>query len=112
MQVANLQSRILEEDKSLEKLITENLAEWNKSKPIRGTQRPKDAIGALNIFDDKFKKLKDDLENIVKAKAALEISDSSMPGGDHTTNRLSNAFEELHDLLGMSAVIRQYVMSD
>lgn len=77
------------------------LVEWNKSKPIQGTQRPKDAILLINNFEDKFKKLKEDLENVVKAKNALEISDLGVSlVGAQTTNKLDIAFEELYDLGG------------
>lgn len=85
----------------MEKHITDVLSEWNKSKPIQGTQRPKDAIILINNFEDKFKKLKEDLENIVKAKNALEISDSVVClTGAQTTSKLEISFEELHDLGG------------
>lgn len=98
LQVANLQTRILEEDKLLEKHINDVIADWNKSKPIHGTQRPKDALILLTRFEDKFKRLREEQSNIVKAKNALEISDSLIHVSHQATNKLENAVEELEDL--------------
>lgn len=85
----------------MDKQINDVLVEWNKNKPIQGTQRPKEAIILINNFEDKFKKLKEDLENVVKANNALEISDLVVSlVGSQTTNKLDIAFEELHDLTG------------
>lgn len=98
--VSNLQTRILEEDKILEKHLTEVIAEWNRLKPVQGTQRPKDALHLLGNFSDKFNKLKEDLDNVVKAKNALEISDSIGLASRQSVNRISIAIEELNDLSG------------
>lgn len=99
--MANLQSRILEEDKSFEKHITEVISEWNKVKPTQGMQRPKAALNLLSTFSDKFNKLKEDLDNIVKAKVALEISDSIGLPTSQSSGRLDIIFEELNDLTGL-----------
>uniref|UniRef100_A0A915D7E3 AAA+ ATPase domain-containing protein n=1 Tax=Ditylenchus dipsaci TaxID=166011 RepID=A0A915D7E3_9BILA len=100
-QIANLQSKILNEDKVLEKQISDLLSDWNKSKPVHGAQRPKESIMLLNNFEDKFNKVKEELENIVKAKLALEIIDSVNLNGAQATNKLEIAFEELRDLSGV-----------
>lgn len=90
----------MEEDKQLEKHINDLLNEWNRSKPIHGAQRPKEALIALSGFDDKFKRLKDEQANVVKAKNALEIGDSLIHVANQTTNKLEIAIEELKDLTG------------
>src|SRR4051812_2065179 len=72
--VANLQSRIMEEDKLLERHINDNINEWNRQRPTSGIHRPKEALILLSGFEDKFNRLKDEHANIVKAKSALEIS--------------------------------------
>ncbi|KAI1728166.1 dynein heavy chain and region d6 of dynein motor domain-containing protein [Ditylenchus destructor] len=111
-QIANLQDRILKEDKILEKQINEVLTEWNKLKPVQGSQRPKEAIQLLNAFEDKFNKLKEDLENVVKAKSALEISESSVNvTGVQSINKLDVAFEELRDLSGVWKALLPIYMS-
>ncbi|KAL3100107.1 hypothetical protein niasHS_000718 [Heterodera schachtii] len=69
----------------LEKHINDLVAEWNKSKPVDGAQRPKEALILLNDFEDKFKRLRDDeRSNVLNAKKSLEI-----------------AIEELNDLTGV-----------
>uniref|UniRef100_A0A183BLW5 Dynein heavy chain, cytoplasmic n=2 Tax=Globodera pallida TaxID=36090 RepID=A0A183BLW5_GLOPA len=100
-QVANLQTRILDEDKLLEKHINDLVADWNKSKPIHGTHRPKEALILLSGFEDKFKRLKEERSNIVNAKSTLEISDSLIHVTNQTTNKLEVAIEELNDLTGV-----------
>jgi hypothetical protein len=96
--VANLQTRIQDEDKLLEKHINDTIALWNKSKPVAGNQRPKDAILSLSGFEDKFKRLKEEQANIVKAKNALEISDTLSHVSQQSANKLEVAIEELNDM--------------
>jgi len=96
--ITNLQTRIHEEDKLLEKHINELINEWNKSRPVKGAIRPKDALAILINFEDKFKRLKDEQENIVKAKNALEISESVVSINQQSASKLELAIEELEDL--------------
>jgi dynein heavy chain 1 len=82
----------------LEKHIGDLISNWNKNKPINGTQRPKDALIMLGGFEDKFKRLKDEQANILKAKNALEISDSLIHVSHQATSKLEIGIEELNDL--------------
>jgi dynein heavy chain 1, cytosolic len=72
--------------------------DWNKSRPVNGAIRPKDALATLTGFEDKFKRLKDEQENIVKAKTALEISESVISINQQAASKLEIAIEELGDL--------------
>jgi hypothetical protein len=77
------------------------LAEWNKLKPVQGTSSPRDSVATLRAFEERFKKMRDDLANVTKAKTALEMSEAlGLPGGDQNKIRLDNSMEELQDLLG------------
>jgi len=96
--ITNLQTRIHEEDKLLEKHINELINEWNKSRPVKGAIRPKDALAILINFEDKFRRLKDEQKNIVKAKNALEISESVVSINQQSASKLELAIEELEDL--------------
>ena len=98
IKITNLQTRIHEEDKLLEKHIIDLINDWNKSRPINGAIRPKDALATLIGFEDKFKRLKDEQENIVKAKTALEISESVVSINQQAASKLEIAIEELGDL--------------
>jgi len=93
----------MEEDKLLEKHINDVIADWNKSKPVSGMQRPKEAIIILNGFEDKFKRLKDERAKIVEAKNALEINESlgHVSHQQEATNKLDEAIEELVKLQGI-----------
>lgn len=97
-QVSNLQSRIKEEDEIVEKRMQEILGDWAKSRPVQGAHKPKDALQLLGSFEDKFNKLKDDRANMVRAKTALDISDTV--GLTEYITKLDVAMEELTDLKG------------
>lgn len=95
-----MHTRILEEDKHLEKQINDILNEWQKSKPVSGKQKPTEAISILTSFEEKYKRLKEEQENLVRAKTALDINDSFTNINSNTTARLDAAIEELTELLG------------
>ena len=42
---------------------------------IQGDMKPDAATGTLAIYDTKFNRLKEDRNNLVKAKEALEMAD-------------------------------------
>lgn len=96
--MANLQTRIKEEDEIVEKRMQEILGDWAKSRPVQGAHKPKDALQLLAAFEDKFNKLKDDRENMVRAKNALDITDTVVLTEYMT--KLDVAVEELNDLKG------------
>ena len=74
-QVATLQMKILAEDKTVEARTSEYLGEWDKTKPVEGSLKPYDALKRINIFETKFNKLKEERDNIFKAKEALELQE-------------------------------------
>uniref|UniRef100_A0A915BJF8 Dynein heavy chain, cytoplasmic n=6 Tax=Parascaris univalens TaxID=6257 RepID=A0A915BJF8_PARUN len=98
-QVANLQSKIKEEDEMVEKRTEDVLGEWDKSKPTKGSQKPADALAALSAFEAKLNKVREDRENMVKAKGALEMAEPIITG-THAA-KLDVAVEELSDLKGV-----------
>ena len=67
--------KIVTEDRSVEGRTTELLTEWEKNKPIDGELRPDLATNGLAIFEGKFARLKEDRDNISKAKEALELQE-------------------------------------
>ncbi len=69
------------------------------SPPLQGDLRPDDAASTLTIFEGKFTRLKEDRDNLIKAKEALELADPGLvSGGD---DRVIVALEELQDLKGV-----------
>uniref|UniRef100_A0A7E4ZT92 Dynein heavy chain, cytoplasmic n=1 Tax=Panagrellus redivivus TaxID=6233 RepID=A0A7E4ZT92_PANRE len=94
-QIANLQTRIKEEDAVVEKRVEGVLSDWDKAKPIQGNQRPRESLLTLEAFEDKISKLREDRDNMVKAKNALEISDTSSTSH---MSRLDVSMEELEAL--------------
>ncbi|VDN07087.1 unnamed protein product [Thelazia callipaeda] len=98
-QVANLQTKIKEEDEMVEKRTQDVLADWDKSKPVQGSHRPSDALAALAVFEARLNKVKEDRENMVKAKGALEMTEPLLTTTHGT--KLDVAIEELSDLKGV-----------
>lgn len=98
-QVASLQMKIVSEDKVVENRTSDLLCDWDKERPVEGTLTPEAALSALTIFEGKFSRLKEERDNVSKAKEALELSE---PGHvSPSEERMLVAFEELQDLKGV-----------
>lgn len=97
-QVASLQQKIVAEDKAVETRTIEFLTEWERGKPTDGSTRPEDALARLHAMETRYARLKDERDNVAKAKEALELHDS---GGSVNTERMGVALEELQDLRGV-----------
>ena len=98
-QVSNLQDKIRAEDKAMETRTTDLLTSWESSKPTEGKMRPENAMAALSAFEGKLAKLKEERDNLGKAKDALELADPAHPSPH--AEKLSVALEELADLKGV-----------
>ncbi|XP_061071728.1 cytoplasmic dynein 1 heavy chain 1 isoform X2 [Conger conger] len=98
-QVANLQMKIVQEDRAVENRTTDLLTDWEKTKPVAGNLRPEEALQALTIYEGKFGRLKDDREKCARAKEALELTDTGLLSGSE--ERVQVALEELQDLKGV-----------
>ncbi|XP_069594120.1 cytoplasmic dynein 1 heavy chain 1 isoform X2 [Ranitomeya imitator] len=98
-QVANLQMKIVQEDRAVESRTIDLLTDWEKTKPVTGSLRPEEALQALTIYEGKFGRLKDDREKCAKAKEALELTDTGLLSGSE--DRVQVALEELQDLKGV-----------
>ena len=46
----------------------------------QGDLKPEDAASMLTIYEGKFTRLKDDRDNLIKAKEALELADPGKSG--------------------------------
>lgn len=88
--------------------MAETLGEWERTKPVEGSQRPAEAIAALAAFDAKLTKLRGDRENMRKARNALDMAEGTLAGIHDCTviiagppsenDQLAVASEELADL--------------
>ncbi|XP_021916207.1 dynein heavy chain, cytoplasmic isoform X8 [Zootermopsis nevadensis] len=98
-QVASLQMKIVAEDKAVETRTNDFLNDWERSKPVEGHLRPDEALQHLQMYESKFARLKEERDNVAKAKEALELQE---PGGVSTSeDRMQVVFEELQDLRGV-----------
>lgn len=95
-QLASLQMKVVTEDKLVEAKTTDILAEWEREKPVEGTLRPDSAAKALSIFEGKFQRLREERDNMAKAKEALELAE---PGSvSALEERVQVAMDEMQDL--------------
>ena len=99
-QVASLQTKIVAEDKAVEMRTVDFLNDWEKNKPTGGRTRPDDALQQLQIFESKFSRLKDERDNVAKAKEALELQESA-GAPNNSSERMFVVLEELQDLRGV-----------
>ncbi|KAJ8974295.1 hypothetical protein NQ317_014466 [Molorchus minor] len=98
-QVASLQQKIVSEDKAVESRTNDFLSDWERSKPVEGHLKPDEALSQLQLFESKFGRLKEERDNVAKAKEALELQE---PGGVSTSeDRMQVVYEELQDLRGV-----------
>ena len=101
-QVASLQMKIVAEDKQIETRSMDYVAEWERGKPVNGDLRPSDALQKIQMFETRYVRLKEERDNVAKAKEALELDEGSVGGGDRgTADKLSVGWEELQDLKGV-----------
>ncbi|XP_054277851.1 dynein heavy chain, cytoplasmic-like isoform X3 [Macrosteles quadrilineatus] len=98
-QVQSLQQKIVAEDKAVETRTNDLLLDWERSKPVEGKIRPDEALQQLQLFESKFSRLKEERDNVAKAKEALELQDPS--GVSSSEDRMLVVFEELQDLRGV-----------
>ncbi|XP_055846761.1 dynein heavy chain, cytoplasmic isoform X3 [Episyrphus balteatus] len=98
-QVASLQAKIVAEDKAVETRTVDFLNDWEKNKPTGGKTRPDDALQQLQMFESKYSRLKEERDNVAKAKEALELQESAIP--NNSSERMNVALEELQDLRGV-----------
>ncbi|KAL1138869.1 hypothetical protein AAG570_008931 [Ranatra chinensis] len=94
-QVHSLQQKMVAEDRAVEARTNDLLLEWEHSKPIEGKLRPDEALQQLQLFESKFARLKEERDNVAKAKEALELQYS---GNTSSEERVTVVFEEMQDL--------------
>uniref|UniRef100_A0A6Q2WQB4 Cytoplasmic dynein 1 heavy chain 1 n=1 Tax=Esox lucius TaxID=8010 RepID=A0A6Q2WQB4_ESOLU len=92
-QVANLQMKIVQEDRAVEGRTIDLLNKCD------GALRPEEALQSLTIYEGKFSRLKDDRDKCSRAKEALELTDTGLLSGSE--ERVQVALEELQDLKGV-----------
>lgn len=70
-----MQQKIVSEDKAVEGRTNDFLIDWERSKPVEGSLRPDEALTQLQLFESKYARLKEERDNVAKAKEALELQD-------------------------------------
>ena len=98
-QVNSLQVKIIAEDKAVEGRTMDYLTEWEKNKPVEGSLRPDAALQKLALFESKYTRLKEERDNVTKAKEALELQESGPASANE--ERMLVGWEELQDLKGV-----------
>lgn len=75
VKVQSLQMKIIAENKAVETRTNDFLLEWEQGKPVAGNTQPDDALSQLQVFENKFTRIKEERDNVAKAKEALELKD-------------------------------------
>ena len=70
--------KIISEDQAVETRTSELLFDWEKGKPVQGSVRPDVALNNLAIYEGKFSRLKEDRDNVARAKEALELMEPGL----------------------------------
>lgn len=97
-QVASLQAKVISEEKVVENRTNELIHEWDVNKPVNGQLKPDQALKSLQVFETKFNRIKEERDNMVKAKDALELRDNVSSSNDL---RITVSIEEMQDLKGV-----------
>ena len=91
-QIPVLQARVVAEDKSASKQLSDLLSKWHEEKPLRGNMTPIDANMILSRYEMVMKKSYVHHENLVRAKDALGLEHSI------ENAEVTEALNELSDL--------------
>lgn len=67
--------KIVAEDKAVEARTNDFMNDWERSKPVEGHLRPDEALQHLQMYESKFARLKEERDNVAKAKEALELQE-------------------------------------
>lgn len=90
-QLAGLQIKILAEDKIVQNKVAEVATEWEQNKPISGDLKADIAITSVNVFENRVKQLKEQVDMVARAKDALDM--------EATKNQnLAPIIDEIRDL--------------
>ena len=67
--------KIVAEDKAVEARTNDFMNDWERSKPVEGHLRPDEALQHLQMYESKFARLKEERDNVAKAKEALKLQE-------------------------------------
>ncbi|KAI9220479.1 dynein heavy chain 1, cytosolic [Blastocladiella britannica] len=101
-QVSGLQLKVVQQDKTVQSKTTALLAEWDKSKPVQGEIPVDSALNTISIYEGKLGRVRDEVQQLAKAKEALGLVDN---GRD--TMAVDTAMEELGDLKSVWSALSQ-----
>jgi dynein heavy chain 1 len=68
-----MQQKIMGEDKNADAKIKDLILEWDKNKPVQGDISPGTALNGLSIFEGRVTRLKEDYDQVCRAKEALDL---------------------------------------
>ena len=110
--VNSLQVKIIAEDKAVEGRTQDYLTEWEKNKPVEGALRPDEALQKLAIFESKYSRLKEERDNVGKAKEALELQEAGPSSASEDRMQPRKLRQQidllLNQLKDLPARLRQY----
>lgn len=96
--IATLQMQMMTQENNVESKTSDQLSEWETSKPIDRKISPEQALNNLAVYEKKLKKLADERGQVSKAKQALELDTHQSTESQDRQFRLDSAISELTDL--------------
>ncbi|OAA61317.1 dynein heavy chain, cytosolic (DYHC) [Cordyceps fumosorosea ARSEF 2679] len=72
-----MRANIIAQDKLVSGRIAEIVAQWNEDKPVSGTIQPDVASATLSGFETRISAIQEDLQQVIKAKEALDLPGSA-----------------------------------
>ncbi|KAJ2157684.1 dynein heavy chain [Coemansia sp. RSA 552] len=97
-QLPTLQMKIIAEDRAVDGRVTELCADWERNKPVQGSLKPDIATNTLNVFHARLTRVRDDYEQVCRAKEALDMD-------VRRDERLVPVLEEVADLKSVWAAL-------
>lgn len=85
-----MRANIIAQDKLVSGRIAEIVAQWNQDKPVSGTIQPDVASATLSGFETRISAIQEDLQQVIKAKEALDLPGSA-------DNSLEATLDEVRD---------------
>ena len=84
-------------DSRIQNRVNSIAAEWEKNEPVEGALKPDEAFQKLAIFESKYLRLKEERDNVGKAKQTLELQEAG-PSSAVSVQQMDLLLNQLKDL--------------
>jgi dynein heavy chain 1 len=93
-----LQAKIMSQASMVDTKVKEIEAEWQQNKPLHGSTKHSAAIETLNLFEGRLNRVREQADQIVDAKEALELTGGDGGGSTGDLEDIKEEMEALRDV--------------